>query len=87
MPASRDLTSDGAAELEGLGNVDTSALLELGEPLSTFSSPDVALVAVLKFELLSFAIGHFNGLEIMDKLNLLVEDLLVRVVATEEFRL
>ena len=86
MPSSRNLTSDCVTELKGLGNEHAGTLLELGEPLSTLTSPDVALVTMLEFELLCFRVGHLNGFEIMDELNFLVEDL-VGVVTTEQLRL
>ena len=87
MPSSWNLTSDCATELEGLGNVDAGTLLELGEPLATLASPDVALVTVLEFEFLGFGVGHLDGFEIVDELDFLVEDLLVGVVTTEQLRL
>jgi len=81
------LTGNCATELEGFGNEDTGTLFEFGEPLPTLTSPDVALVTVLEFELLRFGVGHLDGLEIMDKLHFLVEDLLVGVVTTEQLGL
>ncbi len=61
-------------------------LLELEELLTALPSPDVALVTVLELEFMSLGLGDFNGLKVVDELNLLVEDLLLRVVATEELR-
>ena len=87
VPSSWNLTSDCATELEGLGNVDAGTLLELGEPLTTLASPDVALVTVLEFEFLGFGVGHLDGFEIVNELDFLVEDLLVGVVTTEQLRL
>ena len=86
MPSGRNLTSDCATELEGFGNEDTGTFFEFGEPLPTLTSPDVALVTVLEFELLRFGVGHLDGLEIVDKLDFLVEDP-VGVVTTEQLRL
>jgi hypothetical protein len=83
MPSCRNLASDCATELEGLGNVDAGTLLELGEPLSTLAGPDVALVAVLEFELLRLGVGHLDGFKIVDELDFLVEDLLVGVITAK----
>lgn len=86
-PSSRDLSCDGAAELERLRDVHAGTLLELGEPLSFLPGPDVALVAVLELELLRLRLGNLYRLEIVRQLNLLVEDLLLRVVAAEQLGL
>ena len=86
-PTTRDLSSDETTELERLGDEDASSLLELDEPLATFRSPDVALVAVLVLELLSLNFRRFKGLQIVNELNLLMEDLLLRVVSAEQFGL
>jgi len=86
VPTSRDLASNSSTELEGLGNVHTGTLLELCEPLTAFGSPDVALIAVLQLELLRLRVRDLDGLEIVEKFDLLVEDLLVRVIASEELR-
>ena len=83
MPSSRNLTSDGATELEGLWNEDTGTLLELGKPLPTLAGPDVTLVAVLEFEFLRLRVGHLDGFKIVDELDFLVEDLLVGVATAE----
>jgi len=69
MPSGRNLTSNCATELEGFGNEDTGTLFELGEPLPTLTSPNVALVTVLEFELLRLGVGHLDGLEIVDELD------------------
>jgi len=87
VPSSWNLTSNCATELEGLGNENTGTLLELGKPLPTLASPDIAFVTVLEFELLRLGVGHLDGFEIMDELDLLVEDLLVGVITTEQLRL
>jgi hypothetical protein len=85
MPSGRDLSSDCTAEREALGYEHECAFLELEEPLAALPGPDVALVAVLELELVGLRLGNFDGLKIVDKLDLLVEDLLLRVIATEEF--
>ena len=86
MPAGRDLTGNCSAKLEGLGNKDTGTLLQLNEPLSILSSPNVAFLIVLKLEFLGFNIRDLNWFKVVNKLNLLVKYLLVRIVATEKFR-
>lgn len=86
IPASRELTTDNAVELERLGNENARTLLELNKPLATLTSPNVALVAVLILELLRLDLRSFEGLEVVDKLDLLVEDFLVGVVAAEQLR-
>ena len=86
-PSSRDLSGDGAAELERLRDVHAGTLLELGEPLPFLPGPDVALVAVLELELLRLRLSNLDRLEIVRQLDLLVEDLLLRVVAAEQLRL
>lgn len=85
VPSSGNLSSDGATEREGLGDHDASTLLELGEPVTTFSGPDITLVAVLQLELLRLGFCNFDGLEVVDEFDLLVEDLLTRIVSTEKF--
>ena len=87
IPARGDLASDEAVEAECLRHHDTGALLELDEPLSAFTGPDVALVAVLVLELIGFVGGRLEGLKVVKELDLLVEDLLLGVVATEQLRL
>ena len=84
VPPSWDLTSDSSAELECLWDVNTGTLLELEEPLATFTSPNVTLVSVLDLEFLSLSFRDFNWFQVMNKFNFLVEDLLVRVISTEE---
>jgi len=63
VPSSRNLTSNCATELEGFGNEDAGALLELGRPLPTLAGPDVALVTVLEFELLRLGVRHLDRFE------------------------
>jgi len=82
-PSSWNLASDSTSELECLRDEYDSAFLELRKPVAAFTSPNVALVAMLHLVLLCFTVGHLDGFEVVDKLNLLVEDLLVRIVATE----
>jgi hypothetical protein len=86
MPASRDLASDSSTELEGLRNEDTCTLLQLSEPLPIFPSPNVTFLSMLELELLGFRFGNLNRFKVMDELDLLIEDLLIGVVATKEFR-
>jgi hypothetical protein len=86
VPTSWDLSSDCPAELERFGDVDTSTLLELEEPLSALARPNIALVAVLKLEFLSLTFVYFNRLEVMKEFNFLVEDLLVWVITSEKLR-
>ena len=80
---SSNLTSNYAT---GVRNEDTGTLLELGEPLPTLASRDIALVTVLEFELLRLGVGHRDEYEIVDQLDFLVEDL-VGVVTAERLRL
>ena len=87
VPAGRDLSSHKAAEPSGLGDENVSALLELDKPLATFTGPDIASIAVLVLVLQRLNLGGLEGLEVVDELNLLVEDLLLRVVAAEQLRL
>jgi hypothetical protein len=86
VPAGWYLASNGAAEREGLGNKDASSPFELDEPLLARACPNIAFVAVLVLELLSLGLGDLNRLQIMRKLDFLIEDLLLGVVSTEEFR-
>jgi hypothetical protein len=86
-PSSGQLTCNGTGELECLGNHNASTLLEFDRPLATLASPDVALITMFHLELLSFGFIHFNGLQIMNKFDLLVEHFLVRVIATEQLKL
>lgn len=83
VPASRNLPGDGTAEFESFRNKDTSAFLKLGKPLTVFSSPDIAFFTVLELELLGFGFGNLYGFKVVNKLNLLVENLFVGIVATE----
>ena len=76
-----------ATEPHGLGRQDAVILLELDEPLVALAGPDVDLLAVLVLVLLGFGLSSLERLQIVDELDLLVEDLLLRVIATEEFRL
>ena len=87
IPASRDLAGDGAAERERLRNEDPRALLELDEPLTTFSCPDIALVSVLVLELLGVRLRRLERFEVVEELDLLVEYFLLRVITAEEFGL
>jgi hypothetical protein len=87
VPAGRDLTSDDAVKLDRLGNEDSSALLELYEPLARRLRPDVALVALLALETSRVLLRDLERLEVVVELDLLVEDLLLRVVAVEKIRL
>jgi hypothetical protein len=86
VPASGKLTTDLAAERERFGDEDASTLLELEEPLITFTSPDITLVGVLELEFVCFRFGNFDRLKVMCKLNLLLEGLLVWIISTEKFR-
>lgn len=86
VPTGGDLTSNGATKLKGLGNEDDCSFLQLGEPLIALARPDIAFIAVLKLEFLGLRVGNFDGFEIVEKLNLLVERFLVGVVAAEELR-
>lgn len=86
MPSSWDLTSDFATEREGFRNKHACTFLELEDPLATFASPDITLVAVLKLEFGCLFGSDFNWFKIMNQVYLLVEDLLLGVVTTEKFR-
>jgi hypothetical protein len=83
-PSRWDLTSDKAVERDGLGHENARAFLELDEPLAALGCPDVALVAMLVLELLCLGVRDLKRLEVMSKLDLLVEGLLLRIVAAEE---
>lgn len=85
VPSGRDLSSNKTAELCCLGNEDSSTLLELDKPLATFASPDVTLVSVLVLVLLSLYVRNLKRFEVVNELDLLMEDLLFRVVSSEEF--
>lgn len=85
VPSGGDLSCDGTAEGEALRHKDECTFFELEEPLSALSGPDVALVAVLELELVRLGLRDFDGLKIVDKFDFLVEDLLLRVIAAEEF--
>ncbi len=87
IPTSRDLAGNGAAERERLRDEDPRALLELDEPLITFSCPDIALVTVLVLELLGVRLRSFERFKVVEELDLLVEYLLLGVVTTEEIGL
>ena len=82
-----DLASDELTKLERLRNKDTRSLLELHKPLAALACPDVALVTMLVLELLGVGLSGFEGLEVVQNLDLLVEDLLLRVVPAEQLRL
>ena len=84
VPASWDLSTNETVELESLGDEDASALLELDEPLATFTCPDITLVAMLVLILLGLRLSSLEGLKVVDELDLLVEDLLLRIITTEE---
>lgn len=86
VPTGRNLTCDSSAELEGLRNEDAGTLFQFGKPLPVFSRPNVTLVTVLKLEFLRFGVRNLNRFKIMDELDLLVKDFLVRIVAAEKFR-
>lgn len=87
MPSCRDLPSNGATELERFRDEDARALLQFEKPLSAFTCPNVTSITVLEFELLGLSLGDLNSLKIVDELDFLIEDLLVGIVATEQFRL
>jgi hypothetical protein len=87
VPTSWNLTSNCSAEFESLRNENSSAFLELDEPLLVRGSPDVALIAVFMFEFFGVITTDFNRLKIVSKLHLLIEDLLIRVVSSEELGL
>ena len=73
VPTGWKPTSGETAELECLWDENTSALLEFDEPSAGFLSPNVALVAVLTLELLGSGFVRFDGLQIMVKLDFLME--------------
>lgn len=87
MPAGRNLPSDKGAEMKRLRNLDKSPFLELNETLLAFFRPDVALVAMLVLELLGLLLRDLNGFEVMDELNLLIIDLLLRIISVVQLRL
>lgn len=87
IPTGRDLSSHKTTELNSLGDQDTCTPLELNKPLATFSGPHIAFVAVLILVLLSFEICSFERLKVMDEFNLLMEDLLFGIIASEELGL
>lgn len=86
VPACWNLPSDRSTKLECFRYEDTGALLQLGKPLPALASPNVTFIAVLKFELLSFGLCHFNRLQIVNKLNFLIENLLAWIITTEKLR-
>jgi len=87
LPSSWDLTSHRATKLKCLGYENACAFLDFCKPLTTFTSPDITLVTVMQFELLRpLRVGYFDKLQIMDKLNFLIEDLFAGVITTEELR-
>ena len=85
-PIQSDLSSHRRPELERLAYENTCTFLEFCKPLTTLTGPDIALVTVVHFEFLRFGVGHFDRLEVMDMVHLLIEDLSVVIIATEEFR-
>lgn len=87
MPAGGKLTSNQSVESDRLGDKDSSASLELDEPLSRLAGPGVALVALLAFELLSVGSRNLERLKVVGELDLLVESLLLGVVAMEQLGL
>ncbi len=87
VPTSGDLTSDEAAESNGLRDENSSVLLQFNLLLPSFSSPDVAIVAVLVLELLGLVLRNFHRLQVMDEFDLLVERLLLQVISIEDFSL
>jgi hypothetical protein len=86
IPSRRDLTCDGTTEFEGFGDEDNGTLLQFSEPLTALASPDVTLFSVLQFKLLGFCLRNLNRLKIMQKLDFLIEDLFVGIVAAEKIR-
>ncbi|RDB19279.1 hypothetical protein Hypma_013721 [Hypsizygus marmoreus] len=87
IPACRDLPCNGLAELEGLRDKDACTLLEFREPPAALARLDIALVTMLKLELVGCQLGDLGGFKvILDELDLLVEDLLNGVVTREELR-
>lgn len=75
-----------ATEPHGLPHQDAVILLELDEPLVALAGPDVDRLAVLVLVLLGVGFSSLERLQVVDELNLLVEDLLRRVIAAEELR-
>ena len=83
VPAGEDLTTNETAAANDLRDENECTLLEFHAPLITFSGPDVTLVAVLVLVLLCLGVCGFERLQVVDELDFLVEDLLLRIVATE----
>jgi hypothetical protein len=82
-----NLNRNSTTRFESLGDEDTGTFLELDKPLTPgFTSPDTALVTMFVFELLHFSFSDLDGLQIVNEFDFLVENLFVRVVATEQFR-
>ena len=86
MPSGGNLPSNRATECKRLRDENASALLELDKPLATLTRPDIAVIAVLVLKFRRLGLGNFDGLEIMDEFNFLVEYLLLGVVPAEELR-
>jgi hypothetical protein len=77
------LANDETVIRNGLWDVDTGTLLQFYVPLAPFPCPDVAFVTMFLFEFLGVCICDLKRLQIMDKLDLRIEDLVFWVVTTE----
>ena len=86
IPPDGDLNRNSTTKFEILGDEDAGTFLELDKPLTSFTSPDTALVTMFVFEFLRFSFSDLDGLQIVNEFDFLVEDLFVRVVAAEQFR-
>ncbi|KAG1835851.1 hypothetical protein DFJ58DRAFT_735415 [Suillus subalutaceus] len=82
-----NFTSNEATEFERLGDKYARTLLELDEPLVTFSGPYAAFVAMLILELLGLRLCDLDCFQTMNKLDLLVEDFLLGIIAAEQLGL
>jgi hypothetical protein len=85
-PPSGDLTHNSMTKFESLGDEDAGTFLELDKPLTGFTSPDIAPIAMFVFEFLRFSFSDLDGLQIVNEFDFLVEGLFVRVVAAEQLR-
>jgi hypothetical protein len=47
--------------------------------------PNIAFISVFVLELLGFGLGYFDRFQVVRKFDFLIEDLLLRVIATEIF--
>jgi hypothetical protein len=83
IPPSGDLST---TKFESLGDEDAGTFLELDKPLTGFTSPDIAPIAMFVFEFLRFSFSDLDGLQIVNEFDFLVEDLFVWVVAAEQLR-